>query len=94
MNVPSFKETLESCGLAELRAVGLNILQVNMGKVCNQSCKHCNVDAGPDRTESMIRETADSVLAAVRKFHIPNVDLTGGAPELNRVLSARLHDSI
>ncbi|MEP7273696.1 MAG: arsenosugar biosynthesis radical SAM (seleno)protein ArsS, partial [Acidobacteriota bacterium] len=50
---------------------------------CNQACKHCHVDAGPGRTEVMTRETAEQVIEAVRKFRIPTVDITGGAPELN-----------
>ncbi|MGH9945355.1 MAG: arsenosugar biosynthesis radical SAM (seleno)protein ArsS, partial [Pyrinomonadaceae bacterium] len=58
-------------------------LQVNVGKLCNQACKHCHVDASPARTEIMTRETADQVLAAVRRFRIAVLDLTGGAPELN-----------
>jgi radical SAM/Cys-rich protein len=58
-------------------------LQVNVGRVCNQACKHCHVDAGPARTESMSRETSAHVLSAVRQFRIPNLDITGGAPELN-----------
>lgn len=88
MNLPvlaikDFDETLAAHGLGELRAVPPATLQVNVGKVCNQACKHCHVDAGPSRTESMSRETAEQVLDAVRRFHIATVDITGGAPELN-----------
>jgi radical SAM/Cys-rich protein len=79
----SFEETLASHGLSPLRAATLTTLQVNVGKLCNQACKHCHVDAGPHRTEIMTPETAESVLAVVRKHAIPIVDITGGAPELN-----------
>jgi radical SAM/Cys-rich protein len=78
-----FVEKLAAHGL-ELRAsASIETLQVNVGKLCNQACKHCHVDAGPKRTEIMSRETAEQVLAAVRRFSIPTLDVTGGAPELN-----------
>lgn len=81
---PSFDEKLAQAGLGELRASGvIETLQVNVGKLCNQACKHCHVDAGPHRTEIMTRETMDQVLVAVRRYRIPKVDITGGAPELN-----------
>ncbi len=77
-----FDEKLAAYGV-ELRAGAVDTLQVNVGKFCNQACKHCHVDAGPARTEIMTRETAEQVIAAVQKFSIPTVDITGGAPELN-----------
>jgi radical SAM/Cys-rich protein len=77
-----FHAKLAAHGL-DLRAAGVETLQVNVGKLCNQACKHCHVDAGPRRTEIMTRETAEQVLAAVRRFHLPTLDITGGAPELN-----------
>jgi radical SAM/Cys-rich protein len=58
-------------------------LQINVGKLCNQACKHCHVDAGPSRTEIMTPETVEQVLTALRRFRIATVDITGGAPELN-----------
>jgi radical SAM/Cys-rich protein len=61
----------------------LETLQVNLGYVCNQACLHCHVNAGPTRTESMTRETADLVLAYLRASGATALDLTGGAPELN-----------
>ena len=67
----------------ELRAASVNTLQVNLGKLCNQACKHCHVDASPLRTEVMTRQTAEAVIDAVRRFRIPTLDITGGAPELN-----------
>jgi radical SAM/Cys-rich protein len=61
----------------------LETLQVNVGYVCNQTCLHCHVNAGPKRTESMSRETADQVLAYLAASGASTLDLTGGAPELN-----------
>lgn len=78
----SFDERLAAHGL-RLRAGRVETLQVNVGKLCNQACKHCHVDASPARTEMMTRETAEQVLNAIRRFRIPTLDITGGAPELN-----------
>ncbi len=81
---PAFTDMLARYDLPALRATGsVSTLQVNVGKLCNQACKHCHVDAGPHRTEIMTRETVDRVLDAVRRYHIETVDITGGAPELN-----------
>ncbi|HEX4764581.1 MAG TPA: arsenosugar biosynthesis radical SAM (seleno)protein ArsS [Usitatibacter sp.] len=62
---------------------GLQTLQVNVGYVCNQTCLHCHVNAGPTRTESMTRETADLVLQYLAASGAAVLDLTGGAPEIN-----------
>ena len=67
----------------ELKAFRVETLQVNVGKLCNQACKHCHVDASPIRTEIMSREVVDDCLNALRKYKIPTLDITGGAPELN-----------
>lgn len=67
----------------ELLARGVEVLQVNLGKVCNQACKHCHVDAGPMRVETMSDATASRVLTLIAQHRFPVVDLTGGAPELN-----------
>lgn len=77
-----------------LRKTGLEVLQVNVGKLCNQVCQHCHVDAGPKRREIMTRETAEACLRFLANSDIPLLDITGGAPELcpefNRlVLGAR-----
>ncbi len=61
----------------------LEILQVNVGYMCNQTCKHCHVDAGPDRREIMTREVMGHCLDAIEKYQIPTLDITGGAPEMN-----------
>jgi radical SAM/Cys-rich protein len=81
--VHGFAEALERSGLPVLRASGLDVLQVNLGKQCNQTCVHCHVDAGPDRKEIMTREVAAMCVEALRQTDIPKVDITGGAPELN-----------
>jgi radical SAM/Cys-rich protein len=62
---------------------GIDVLQVNMGKYCNQACIHCHVESGPNRTELMSRETVDAVLRFLGRTNILTVDITGGAPELN-----------
>ncbi len=77
-----FDRHVERAGLAPLRATGIEVLQLNVGRLCNQTCAHCHVDAGPDRTETMSRATADLALAVLAATDIPTVDLTGGAPEL------------
>ncbi len=80
---PPFKTQLDQAGLLPLRATGITVFQINVGKLCNQTCRHCHVDAGPDRTEAMSRETAAWCIDALAKTDIPTVDITGGAPELN-----------
>lgn len=78
----NFEEKLAAHGL-ELRAARVETLQVNLGKLCNQACKHCHVDASPARTEIMTRETVEQVISALRRFRFLRLDITGGAPELN-----------
>jgi len=78
-----FEDVLAQSGLDPLRASGIQVLQVNLGKLCNMTCAHCHVDAGPDRPEIMTRETAEACLAALACTDIPILDLTGGAPEMN-----------
>ncbi|MGE0644536.1 MAG: arsenosugar biosynthesis radical SAM (seleno)protein ArsS [Nitrospira sp.] len=78
-----FEARLAEAGLSPLYATGITIFQINVGKLCNQTCLHCHVDAGPHRTEVMSRETAELCVAALTQTDIPTVDITGGAPELN-----------
>ncbi len=80
---PTFNEKLEQNGINPLRSSGINIMQLNLGKMCNQTCKHCHVDAGPDRKEIMKRSTMQLCLDVLKNSDIDVVDLTGGAPELN-----------
>jgi len=79
----SFKKKLEQLDELPLKASGIEIFQVNIGKMCNQVCKHCHVDAGPDRKEIMTRETMLLCLEILANSEIRTVDITGGAPELN-----------
>ena len=79
----SFKEKVSQIGMFPLKANGVEIFQVNVGKMCNQVCKHCHVDAGPDRKEIMTLETMQLCLDVLGNSEIKIVDLTGGAPELN-----------
>ncbi|MEP7106667.1 MAG: arsenosugar biosynthesis radical SAM (seleno)protein ArsS [Ferruginibacter sp.] len=79
-----FQQKLDGIGLYPLSPTGIEIFQVNIGKMCNQVCKHCHVDAGPDRKEIMSRETMQECLAVLKNYpQLRIVDLTGGAPELN-----------
>ena len=79
-----FDSRLAQAGGGPLVAGGIDVVQINVGKLCNQTCKHCHVDAGPDRTqENMSRETFELCLDAIERIGRPDVDLTGGAPELN-----------
>ncbi len=80
---PPFDLRLDQAGIFPFRATGITVFQINVGKRCNQTCRHCHVDAGPDRTESMSLETAGLCIQALAKTDIPTVDITGGAPELN-----------
>jgi MoaA/NifB/PqqE/SkfB family radical SAM enzyme len=78
-----FVKTLAEQNL-DLRPLDIETLQVNVGKLCNQACKHCHVDAGPKRTEMMTRTAVERCLEILaRHSQIKNLDITGGAPELN-----------
>ena len=76
-----FSDRLAVDGL-QLRRRRPEILQVNVGKLCNLTCVHCHVNAGPKRREIMTRETVDRIIDWLAKTDIPTVDLTGGAPEM------------
>lgn len=79
----SFEDALASSGLLPLRATGLEVLQINLGKRCNQTCHHCHVDAGPDKKEVMSRPVLEACLAFLERHRIARFDITGGAPELH-----------
>ena len=84
ITTPSFEDTLASHGQEAFTAKSVSTLQVNVGKVCNQTCHHCHVDAGPQRTESMTKDTIDQIIEVLdRTPQISTVDITGGAPEMN-----------
>jgi radical SAM/Cys-rich protein len=79
-----FETALEADGPDAFTAGHIEIFQINLGKLCNMTCRHCHVDAGPDRwREVMSRETVDACLTALDRTDAHTVDLTGGAPELN-----------
>jgi radical SAM/Cys-rich protein len=81
---PSFEHVLANYGQSPLMPKSITTLQVNVGKVCNQTCHHCHVDAGPHRTESMTKTTMNQILDVLdRTPQISTVDITGGAPEMN-----------
>ncbi|HEY9117868.1 MAG TPA: arsenosugar biosynthesis radical SAM (seleno)protein ArsS [Roseivirga sp.] len=83
INIPSFESKVQDMGMKSLKPIGIDVFQVNVGKMCNQVCKHCHVDAGPDRKEIMTRETMQQILDALEGSDVKTVDLTGGAPEMN-----------
>lgn len=74
---------LEAIPFPALTRGRLDTLQVNVGYRCNQSCVHCHVNAGPNRTEAMSGDIADLVLTVLARRSVPTLDITGGAPELN-----------
>lgn len=82
-NALTFQEQLIEIGHEKLKPTGVDIFQINVGYMCNQTCKHCHVDAGPDRKEIMTKETMEICVELVRKHKFSTIDLTGGAPEMN-----------
>ncbi|MBR9914178.1 MAG: radical SAM/Cys-rich domain protein [Algicola sp.] len=81
--LPTFKEKISESNQFPLKAKTLEILQINVGYMCNQVCEHCHVDAGPDRKEIMTRETMQQCLDVIKQSGAHTLDLTGGAPEMN-----------
>ncbi|WP_298997160.1 arsenosugar biosynthesis radical SAM (seleno)protein ArsS [uncultured Tenacibaculum sp.] len=81
--LPTFAKKLKETNQFPLRPKKLEILQINLGYMCNQVCAHCHVDAGPDRKEIMTKETMEQCLEVIRKTEAHTLDLTGGAPEMN-----------
>ncbi|MGB8413647.1 MAG: arsenosugar biosynthesis radical SAM (seleno)protein ArsS [Candidatus Binatus sp.] len=81
---PDFDATLARHGIRALSRKSPATIQVNVGKLCNQACHHCHVDAGPRRTEQMTRATAARVIEVLAaSARVGTLDITGGAPELN-----------
>ena len=81
--LPTFKNKISETNQFPLKAKKLEILQINVGYMCNQVCEHCHVDAGPDRKEIMTRETMQQILDVIKTTGAHTLDLTGGAPEMN-----------
>lgn len=80
---PSFESHLAHSNAFPLTPAKTEILQINVGRVCNQTCRHCHVDAGPDRRESMSSEVIEACLRLLQHRDIPTLDITGGAPEMH-----------
>jgi len=76
---PSFAQQLT----VPLKAAGIETLQVNVGYRCNLECKHCHVEAGPQRRETMSRQVMNQCLKILNAYQIPTIDITGGAPEMH-----------
>lgn len=83
LSLRPFAEAAASAGHRPLRAAGISVLQLNVGKRCNQTCAHCHVDAGPERKEVMTREVLEAALSFLAQSAIPTLDITGGAPEMH-----------
>ncbi|WP_025742420.1 arsenosugar biosynthesis radical SAM (seleno)protein ArsS [Aquimarina pacifica] len=81
--LPKFADKIAQNGHSSLQPKKLEILQINVGYMCNQVCEHCHVDAGPDRKEIMTRETMQQCLDVIKNTGAHTLDLTGGAPEMN-----------
>lgn len=79
-----FDRHLEAAGHFPLHALGVDILQLNLGRICNQTCAHCHVDAGPDREEDMLLSVAEDCMRVLAQTEIATVDITGGAPEMSQ----------
>jgi len=81
--LPKFADKITETNQSPIRPKKLEILQINLGYMCNQVCEHCHIDAGPDREEIMTRETMLQCLDVIKKTKAHTLDLTGGAPEMN-----------
>ena len=81
--LPTFKDKIVESNQFPLKPKPLEILQINVGYMCNQVCEHCHVDAGPDRKEIMTKETMQQCLDVIKTTGAHTLDLTGGAPEMN-----------
>ena len=81
--LPTFKDKIAESNQFPLKPKPLEILQINVGYMCNQVCEHCHVDAGPDRKEIMTKETMQQCLDVIKTTGAHTLDLTGGAPEMN-----------
>jgi radical SAM/Cys-rich protein len=79
----TFEDAIERARHEPLRATGVSILQLNVGKRCNQACRHCHVDAGPDRVEVMRDDVLDAAMRFLETSRVETLDITGGAPELH-----------
>ena len=81
-NIPEFEERITEEEI-KYTAPALDVMQMNVGRLCNLTCKHCHVEAGPSRTEIMDRRVMEACLAVCKEQGIRTIDITGGAPEMN-----------
>ncbi|MGN1166525.1 MAG: arsenosugar biosynthesis radical SAM (seleno)protein ArsS [Lachnospiraceae bacterium] len=79
--IPEFEECVEDKSLLE--TAEMSVLQVNVGRLCNLACKHCHVEAGPNRTEIMEKDVFEACLKVYKEWGFSTIDITGGAPEMN-----------
>lgn len=79
--IPAFESRIEEH--FQYTEDNMDVLQINVGKLCNLSCKHCHVEAGPNRKEIMERDVMEACLRVCREQKVKTVDITGGAPEMN-----------
>jgi len=91
--LPTFKDKIAETNQFPLTPKKLEILQINLGYMCNQVCEHCHVDAGPDRKEIMTRETMLQCLEVIKNTRAHTLDLTGGAPEMNPDFKWFVHEA-
>ncbi len=82
-SLPTFANKIKEINQFPLKPKKIEILQINVGYMCNQVCAHCHVDAGPDRKEIMTVATMEQILEVLRTSDVNTLDLTGGAPEMN-----------
>ena len=82
-DLPKFKDKIDETSQYPLRPNKIEVLQINVGYMCNQVCAHCHVDAGPDRQEIMTKETMQQCIDVIKTASAHTLDLTGGAPEMN-----------
>ena len=82
-DIPSLAKKIREINMFPLCARGIDILQINLGTLCNLSCRHCHVNAGPQRTEIMSRPILDKCLEILSSYPISTIDITGGSPEMN-----------
>ena len=85
---------LKNSQFPEIQRNTLEILQVNLGYLCNQTCQHCHVNAGPNRTELMTEQTINDILSLLKNSAVKTLDLTGGAPEMNPLFRTLVQQAV
>ncbi len=90
---PSLSRKIQELDWYPLRAGGIEILQINVGTICNLTCRHCHVNAGPKRIETMPRMVLEKCLEILKNFPISTIDITGGSPEMNPHLEWFIHEA-